>query len=208
MLDLDIPFDVNPHVLLHWMQTDLTPATTSTSLATSNGTSTGFVLTNAKNTTAFASYISPGPPAKNPLSHRYTQILLDTSSIKANGTATLKAAAATRMGFDITTVLQNAGLSSSIVAGNSFNVTNPGPADDSTTTSGGTSGSKNSTTTTGSGSAGRNSTAGSRGSISSTGSASTATSSGVVTVNGAGAVTPGLGVSVLGLALSGVSFWL
>ncbi|KAH8900788.1 PEBP-like protein [Thozetella sp. PMI_491] len=199
MLDLDIPSNTNPHVLLHWMQTDLTPATTTTSLATANGTSQAFVLQNAKNTTALAAYIGPGPPAKTPLSHRYTQILVDTSSIKANGTAALKAAAATRNGFDITTVLKNAGLSNNVVAGNSFNVTNPGPADDSGT---GTGTGTNSTSGSGSTKGGTNST---KGTASGTGSTTKPTSTtGTVTTNSAYGLAPSSAFVVFSLVMSWV----
>lgn len=128
MIDLDIPSTTNPHTFLHWMQTDLTPATASSTMTTVNGTLTGFTLTNAKNTTAIVAYTQPGPPAQNPLSHRYTEILVDTSSLSAAGLTALKTAAATRVGFDINTTLKAAGLSNNVVAGNSFNVSNPGPA--------------------------------------------------------------------------------
>ncbi|KAH8767404.1 phosphatidylethanolamine-binding protein, partial [Diaporthe sp. PMI_573] len=126
MVDLDIPSDQNPHTFLHWMQTDLAPATTAATISASNGSTQAFTLTNTKNTSALVAYTQPAPPAQNPLSHRYTQILVDTSSMSPAGLSVLQSAAKTRVGFDTESVLQAAGLSSNVVAGNSFNVTNPG----------------------------------------------------------------------------------
>lgn len=127
MIDLDIPSTQNPHTFLHWMQTGLTPATTASTMTTVNGTIQGFTLTNAKNTSAIVAYTQPGPPAQNPLSHRYTEVLVDTSAMSAAGLTALTTAAGTRVGFDINTALQAAGLTNNVVAGNSFNVSNPGP---------------------------------------------------------------------------------
>lgn len=126
MVDLDIPSDQNPHTFLHWMQTDLTPATTASTISTSNGSTQAFTLSNAKKTSALVFYTQPAPPAQNPLSHRYTQILVDTSSMSPAGLSALQSAAQTRVGFDTGSVLQAAGLSNNVVAGNFFNVTNPG----------------------------------------------------------------------------------
>lgn len=130
MVDLDIPTTTNPHTFLHWMQTDLVPSTSASAVTASNGTLQAFTLTNAKSVAAIVNYTQPSPPAQNPLSHRYTEVLLDTSSISAAALTALKTAAQSRVGFDIATVLQGAGLTSSVVAGNSFNVTNAGPATD------------------------------------------------------------------------------
>ncbi|KAK8093970.1 hypothetical protein PG997_000655 [Apiospora hydei] len=130
MVDLDIPVATDPHTLLHWMQTDLTPATTATTVTTGdNGTASAvFPLENTKNTPALADYVAPAPPAKNPLSHRYVQLLVDTSSLGAEGLAALRNASSTRLGFDVAGALAAAGLSNrDVVAGNSYNVTNPGP---------------------------------------------------------------------------------
>lgn len=126
MVDLDIPSSQNPHTFLHWMQTDLSPATTATSLSVSNGTTQAFTLFNAKKTSALVPYTQPNPPAQNPLSHRYTQILVDTTSMTQAGLSALQSAAQARVGFDTASVLEAAGLSTNVVAGNSFNVTNPG----------------------------------------------------------------------------------
>lgn len=136
MVDLDIPSDQNPHTFLHWMQTDLTPATKASTISASNGSTQAFTLSNAKNTSALVAYTQPAPPAQNPLSHRYTEILIDTSSMSADGLSALRSAAETRVGFDTNSVLEAAGLSSNVVAGNSFNVTNGGQATSSTNTGG------------------------------------------------------------------------
>lgn len=148
MIDLDIPFTQNPHTFLHWMQTDLTPSTTATTMTTVNGTVQGFTLTNTKNTSAIVAYTQPGPPAQNPLSHRYTEVLVDTSAMTSTGLAALQKAAGTRVGFDINTALQAAGLTSNVVAGNSFNVSNPGPVTASTNTNAGTNANANANATT------------------------------------------------------------
>ncbi|KAK4151311.1 CEN-like protein 1 [Chaetomidium leptoderma] len=132
MIDLDIPTDTPPqtNTLLHWMQAGLTPATTPTQLNTTSGLIRAFLLlpNNATaDTDAIAPYFGPNPPARIPLSHRYTQILVDTSGLTAQGTQALRTAAVTIRGFDAGAVLAAAGLEGRIVAGNSFNVTNPGP---------------------------------------------------------------------------------
>ncbi|KAB5575851.1 phosphatidylethanolamine-binding protein [Coniochaeta sp. 2T2.1] len=151
MIDLDIPTNTSTtNTLLHWMQTGLTPATSATMLNTTSGQNMVFLLQNTTQTAPAAPYIGPGPPARNPLSHRYTQILVDTSGVSTESTSALETAAKTRLGFDAMSVLMQAGLESKVVAGNSFNVTNPGPAQNN---NGG--GFTNSTTgTTGNGAAG------------------------------------------------------
>lgn len=126
MVDLDIPSDKSPHTFLHWMQTGLTPVITASNIAASNGSTQAFTLLHTKNTSAIVTYTQPAPPARNPLSHRYTQILVDTSSMTSAGLSALHSAAETRVGFDTNSALQAAGLSNNVVAGNSFNVTNPG----------------------------------------------------------------------------------
>ncbi|KAH6626345.1 phosphatidylethanolamine-binding protein [Chaetomium sp. MPI-SDFR-AT-0129] len=169
MIDLDIPTNNPPETstLLHWLQTDLVPAPSATLLNTTSGTAIrAFLLQNRTdaNTGAetaravLAPYIGPSPPARVPLSHRYTQILVDTSDLTAGGSEALRAAVlgtgagatgaargngnmnrngngnsnstgtAQRRGFDAPAVLKAAGLENKVVAGNSFNVTNAGPA--------------------------------------------------------------------------------
>jgi hypothetical protein len=145
MIDLDIPTNTSTtNTLLHWMQTGLTPATSPTMLNTTAGQNMVFLLQNTSNTAPAAPYVGPGPPARNPLSHRYTQILVDTSGLATQATSVLETAAKTRLGFDAMTVLKQAGLATKVVAGNSFNVTNPGPVQNNNNNSGG--GFTNSTT--------------------------------------------------------------
>lgn len=78
---------------------------------------------------AFAEYIGPNPPARVPLSHRYTQILVDTSAATEDSVAALEGAAANRLGFDALAVLTEAGLVDKVMAGNFFRVENPGPVE-------------------------------------------------------------------------------
>lgn len=132
MVDIDIPTNSPPatSTLLHWMQTDLKPATAATSLNSSaGGSASEFLLQNSSSNTApFAVYNPPNPPARIPLSHRYVQILVDTSGAPASAIDALKSAAADRSGFSAEKTLTAAGLQNKVVAGNFFNVTNPGPA--------------------------------------------------------------------------------
>ncbi|PKS10857.1 hypothetical protein jhhlp_002614 [Lomentospora prolificans] len=132
MVDLDIPTDTpgQTNTLLHWLQTGLTSSTQATTFNTTGGTSNGgqvFLLQNRGNAAPLAEYIGPNPPAREPLSHRYTFILVDHSTITQQGLNALSAAAQTRIGFNALDVLTQAGLASRVVAGNFFNVTNPGP---------------------------------------------------------------------------------
>jgi len=142
MIDLDIPTNNPPatNTLLHWMQTGLTLQTQATRL----GQQSVFLLENRGNSTAaLAPYIAPNPPARIPLSHRYTFILVDTSGIQTQATNALTTAAATRMGFNAQQVLTQAGLDQKVLAGNFFNVTNPGPVNSTSTGGGGGSSSGN-----------------------------------------------------------------
>lgn len=126
MIDLDIPTDSPPltSTLLHWMQTGLTQSSTPANL----GGITAFPLTATTGENALLDYFGPNPPARVPLSHRYTQILVDTSAASMESLAILQQAATTgQRGFDAATVLEDAGLSGSVVAGNYFVVTNTGP---------------------------------------------------------------------------------
>ncbi|KAH8887454.1 PEBP-like protein [Thozetella sp. PMI_491] len=131
MVDIDIPTNsAQTSTLLHWMQTGLTPATTAMNLNTTNGKQEVFLLQNTQNTAPAAEYFGPSPPARTPLSHRYTQVLIDTSNAGQPQMAALIQAAMNRQGFDTEKVLSSASLQDKVVAGNSFNVTNPGPAQD------------------------------------------------------------------------------
>ncbi|CZR60256.1 uncharacterized protein PAC_10152 [Phialocephala subalpina] len=106
--------------LLHWMQSGLVSANTSTTIG---GVAT-FELINPGNTSAIASYIQPSPPNKAPNTHRYTQLLLNTTAMGSNTTAlnTLMTAGKTRTNFSAVNVVKAAGVA--IIAGNSFDVTN------------------------------------------------------------------------------------
>jgi len=139
MIDLDIPTDTPPqtNTLLHWAQTGLTPANTPTRLNTTTGQISVFLLENSTNTAPILGYFGPNPPARIPLSHRYTQILIDTSDADAEDISEIRTAAATIRGFNALTVLTEADLEDKVVAGNFFNVTNPGPVN-GTGTPGGT----------------------------------------------------------------------
>lgn len=123
MVDLDIPSDIQPTTFLHWLQTDLPISSQETTIATSQGSIRGFSVSQ-KNTDAIVPYTQPSPPAKNPLSHRYAEILLDTSALTQASLAILQTAAQKRVNFDIKTTLETAGLSNSVIAWNFFNVTN------------------------------------------------------------------------------------
>ncbi|KAI1347935.1 PEBP-like protein [Xylaria sp. FL0043] len=137
MIDIDIPTNNPPQTstLLHWMQTGLTQSLSASSLNTTTGSITAFVLSVPQDEAAFAPYLGPAPPARIPLSHRYTQILVDTSDASDEALSTLQTAASNRSAFSAETVLTSAGLADKVVAGNFFNVTNPGPVSDSTTNS-------------------------------------------------------------------------
>ncbi|KAI1811597.1 phosphatidylethanolamine-binding protein [Poronia punctata] len=127
MIDLDIPTE-EPHTLLHWLQTGLTQSPSSTPLNTTLGSQDAFIFSVPQDE-AFAPYLGPGPPAKTPLSHRYTQILVNTSGASDEDLAVLEAAAENRQNFIAQDVLTSAGLVDKVVAGNFFNVTNPGPVE-------------------------------------------------------------------------------
>ncbi|KAK4203661.1 CEN-like protein 1 [Triangularia verruculosa] len=140
MIDLDIPTNNPPetNTLLHWLQTSLTPSTQSTTFNTTSGSVRGFQLLNTTQTTPVVGYFGPNPPARIPLSHRYVQILVDTSNITEQGEAALREAAATLRGFNAESVLEEAGLEGNVVAGNWYNVTNPGSVVNATATTAGT----------------------------------------------------------------------
>lgn len=145
MIDMDIPTNNPPETstLLHWMQTGLTPATASTSVnsTTASSAMSVFLLQNTSNTAAFAPYLGPGPPARVPLSHRYVQILVDTTNAPQTALESLQTAAQNRSGFNAEATLKAAGLDTMVIAGNFYNVTNPGPATNAaaSTTIGGSS---------------------------------------------------------------------
>ncbi|TVY49184.1 Protein FLOWERING LOCUS T [Lachnellula cervina] len=118
MVDPDIPPQIAGGAtseLLHWLQPGLVSANTSTTI----GGLKVYELINPTNVSAIATYISPSPPNKSPTTHRYTQLLLNTTG---NGTAlsTLSKAGATRSNFSAVDVVRNAGLN--VLFGNYFNV--------------------------------------------------------------------------------------
>lgn len=190
MIDLDIPTNNPPqtNTLLHWMQTDLTPATAATALNSSSGNANAFALQTGQ-TAAFATYLQPNPPARVPLSHRYTQILVDTTGVQQTALDSLKTAAQNRQGFKAEEVLTAAGLQNKVVAGNFYNVTNAGPAAASNSSSSGGSSSGSGSSSGGRGSSGSNSTSGS-GSSSGSGSGAGATT-GSGTNTGTNGTRPG-----------------
>lgn len=139
MVDLDIPADLQngdaqngtapqngtdpqnqPNTLLHWLQTGLTSSAEAMDI---NGTQI-FLLQNADEEEPLSEYIGPNPPALEPLSHRYTFVLVDHSDIQPEGLDALSASTQERLGFDAESVLAEAGLQENVVAGNFFNVTN------------------------------------------------------------------------------------
>jgi phosphatidylethanolamine-binding protein (PEBP) family uncharacterized protein len=127
MVDLDIPTKSPPetNTLLHWMQLNLTQSSKASALNTNSGTSSVFKLQIPAGG-AVAPYLGPTPPARIPLSHRYIQLLIDISSASQSSLGVLKTAAQSRGGFNAAAVLTQAGLIDKVVAGNFFNVTNPG----------------------------------------------------------------------------------
>ncbi|KAI1391376.1 PEBP-like protein [Hypoxylon trugodes] len=144
MIDLDIPTNSPPqtNTLLHWLQTGLTQSSTATTVNTTTGSKNVFLFEKSQGQAAFAEYLGPSPPARIPLSHRYTQLLVDTSDATQDDLNVLQQAAASRQGFSANDILTQAGLVDKVLAGNFFNVTNPGPV----TSAAAGSGSSNSTT--------------------------------------------------------------
>lgn len=66
----------------------------------------------------------------------YVQILVDTTGASQTALNSLKTAAANRTAFNALNVLTAAGLQNKVVAGNFYNVTNPGPVSNATGTTG------------------------------------------------------------------------
>ncbi|TDZ29074.1 Protein FLOWERING LOCUS T [Colletotrichum spinosum] len=119
MVDIDIPTNNPPNTgtFLHWAQTDLTPQTTTSNVGDKA------IHTFSTNAQAIADYKGPSPPAREPLTHRYVSILVDTSDITPEGTTALQALSQ-RGGVQVNDVLTQAGLANKVVAGNFFTVTN------------------------------------------------------------------------------------
>ncbi|KAF6789009.1 phosphatidylethanolamine-binding protein [Colletotrichum plurivorum] len=122
MVDIDVPSAAG--TFLHWAQTDLAPdATTKTVQLGADGERTIHTLSIAGGAAAIADYRGPSPPARNPLTHRYVELLVDTSDITPEGTQALQALS-NRQGAQVNDVLTQAGLANKVVAGNFFTVTN------------------------------------------------------------------------------------
>ncbi|KAI6260638.1 hypothetical protein MCOR14_007694 [Pyricularia oryzae] len=131
MVDMDVPTSQPPKTrsLLHWMQTDLVPVDQPTTINTTAGTTTVYPVSNLKRVIAAAPYFGPDPPARVPLNHRYTQVLIDTSNVGQEQMRILSKAATKREDFNVAEVLSAANIpTDKIVAGNFFQVTNNGPA--------------------------------------------------------------------------------
>lgn len=189
MVDPDLPTTPSSE-LLHWLQPGLKSANATSTI----GGVKVFALLGASNASASAAYIQPSPPFKIPFSHRYVQLLLDTSNVTAAGMQSLLTAAKTRQNFDAVAVVKNAG--ATIVGSNWFNVTN---ADALAGGNGTTTGSNS---TTGGAAVTVTSTArAATGTGSTTGSGAVATNT--VSVN----VGPAMGWDVkMGLGLGAVAF--
>ncbi|KXH66421.1 hypothetical protein CSAL01_01833 [Colletotrichum salicis] len=147
MVDIDVPTNQPPKTgtLLHWMQTGLMSADTPTTLNTTAGPKKVFLMQNKMNAAALAPYIGPNPPAREPLSHRYTFVAVDHTMITQQGLMALSGAAQSRRDFNVMNGLMAAGLSDKVVAGNFFRVTNAGPVGAGQGTGGGGGGRGNST---------------------------------------------------------------
>ncbi|KAH8751712.1 phosphatidylethanolamine-binding protein [Hyaloscypha sp. PMI_1271] len=120
MVDPDIPPQTAggpTGELLHWMQSGLVSANNATFI----GGVRMFELINPTNTSALATYIQPSPPNKSPNTHRYTQMLLNTTG-NSSALSTLSTFAKTRSGFSAVNVVKSSGLN--VLFGNSFDVTN------------------------------------------------------------------------------------
>jgi hypothetical protein len=120
MVDPDIPPATtggSTSELLHWMQSGLVSANNATFVA---GVQM-FELINPTNTSALATYIQPSPPNKSPNTHRYTQMLLNTTE-NSSALSTLSTFAKTRTNFSAVNVVKDTGLN--VIFGNSFDVTN------------------------------------------------------------------------------------
>ncbi|WYZ38758.1 hypothetical protein EsH8_III_000672 [Colletotrichum jinshuiense] len=129
MIDIDVPTNQPPMTgtLLHWMQTGLMSADTPTTLNTTAGPKKVYIMQNKSNAAALAPYLGPNPPAKMPLSHRYTFVAVDHTKITQQGLMALSGAAQNRRDFNVMSGLMAAGLQDKVVAGNFFRVTNAGP---------------------------------------------------------------------------------
>jgi hypothetical protein len=140
MTDPDIPgapTDSKTGQFLHWIQAGLESSSTSTTVAGK----TIFELINPSNASAFAPYAQPSPPNRALTTHRYIQLLVNTTGDSA-ALRTLMTAGATRTNFSALNVVNAAGVK--VLFGNYFNVTN----EDALAAAGTTSLASNSSATT------------------------------------------------------------
>lgn len=159
MVDPDVPVgNGSTSELLHWMQSGLISSGNMTTVA---GVQM-FELVNSKNVSALATYIQPSPPNKVPTTHRYTQLLLNTTNIATNNTAMteLMTFAKSRSPFSAVNVVSQTGLK--VLFGNSFNVSNTTLVQSNITKTSGvaSAGTASPTGSTGSGSSSSNSSKG------------------------------------------------
>ncbi|KAF7944509.1 hypothetical protein EAE96_010900 [Botrytis aclada] len=117
MVDPDIPpakTGGDTSQFLHWMQAGLTSSNTTKTI----GGQKIYELINV-NTSAFATYLQPNPPDKAPTTHRYTQLLFNTTGMNTS-LASLQMAGKTRGNFNAADVVKSAKLT--VLMGNSFDV--------------------------------------------------------------------------------------
>jgi hypothetical protein len=123
MCDPDIPgapTDSLTGQFLHWLQ----PGLESSSVSTKVAGQTIFELKTVKtagNTTAIAPYLQPSPPNQALTTHRYIQLLVNTTGNSA-ALQKLMTAGAVRTNFSALQTVDAAGLK--VLFGNYFNVTN------------------------------------------------------------------------------------
>ncbi|KAB8291656.1 hypothetical protein EYC80_006456 [Monilinia laxa] len=145
MVDPDIPSSKagdSTSQFLHWMQSGLTSANTTTTI---DGQKI-YELVNEKDTPAFATYLQPNPPNIAPTTHRYTQLLFNTTNMNMSLT-TLQMAGKNRGGFNAADVAKSARLT--VIMGNSFNVSFADKETSNTGTSTESSGGKSSESSSG-----------------------------------------------------------
>ncbi|KAG9231303.1 phosphatidylethanolamine-binding protein [Amylocarpus encephaloides] len=120
MTDPDIPgapTDSKTGQFLHWIQPDLESAASSTTVAGE----TMFELKSTTNATAFATYVQPSPPNRALTTHRYIELLVNTTGNSATA-MTLMRAGMSRQNFSALNVVNQAGVQ--VLFANYFNVTN------------------------------------------------------------------------------------
>jgi phosphatidylethanolamine-binding protein (PEBP) family uncharacterized protein len=120
LADPDIPgapTDSKTGQFLHWIQAGLESSSTSTTVAGQ----TIFELQTPANVSAFAPYIQPSPPNRALTTHRYIELLVNTTGDSA-ALKTLMTAGATRTNFSALAVVNAAG--KEVLFANYFNVTN------------------------------------------------------------------------------------